>query len=125
MKELNDLFTGFARKILSQIIAENSGLYNYKFSIQLVSTNSSAKDVYIWFRKNDVDIPDSASRKTIVGNGVYDVAAWDITVSMQPNDYFQIMWAATDTTVSIAAPAATTFCPAIPSVLLTVSEIAL
>lgn len=111
--------------VASQIIAENSGLYNYKFSIQLVSTNSSAKDVYIWFRKNGVDIPDSASRKTITGNGVYDVVAWDITVSMQPNDYFEIMWAATDTTVSIAAPAATTFCPAIPSVLLTVSEIAL
>ena len=31
----------------------------------------------------------------------------------------------TDTTVSIVAPAATAFCPAIPSVLLTASEIAL
>lgn len=109
----------------SHIIAEVSGLYNYKFSIQFVSTNSSAKDVFVWFRRNGNDIPDSATRLTITGNGVYDVAAWDISVSMNTNDYFQIMWATTDTTVSIAAPAATTFCPAIPSVLLTVTEVAL
>lgn len=109
----------------SHIIAENSGLYNYKFSMQLVSTNSAAKEVWIWFRKNGVDIPNSATRKTIVGNTVYDVAAWDITVSMLPNDYFQIMWAVSDPAVSITAPPATAFCPAIPSVLLTISEIAL
>ena len=109
----------------SRVIADNSGLYNYKFSVQLISTNSSAKDVFIWFRKNGVDIADSATRKTIVGNGVYDVAAWDITVSMQPNDYFQIMWATTDTTVSITSPPATAFCPAIPSVILNVTEVAL
>jgi hypothetical protein len=109
----------------SHIIAENSGLYNFKFSIQLASTSASAKDVWIWFRKNGVDIPDSATRKTITGNNVYDVAAWDISPTMQPNDYFQIMWAVSDTGVRIVAPAATAFCPAIPSVLLTVSEIAL
>lgn len=109
----------------SQIIADNSGLYNYKFSIQLVSTNSSSKEVYIWFRKNGVDIQDSATRMTITGNGVYAVASWDVNVSMLPNDYFQIMWAATDTTVYIAAPAATAFAPAIPSVILNVTEVAL
>jgi hypothetical protein len=102
-----------------------SGLYNYKFSIQFVSTNSAAKDVWVWFRKNGVDIPDSATRITITGNGVYDVASWDISVSMNAEDYFQIMWAASDTSVSITAPPATAFCPAIPSVILTVTEVAL
>lgn len=109
----------------SRIIALESGLYNYKFSIQLVSTNSSSKEVYIWFRKNGIDIADSATRLTINGNKVYDVAAWDISVSMLPNDYFQIMWAVSDTTVHIAAPSATAFCPAIPSVILNVTEVAL
>lgn len=109
----------------SQIISEASGLFNYQFSMQFVSTNSAAKEVYIWFRKNGNDIPDSASRITITGNDVYSVAAWDITVSMNANDYFQIMWAVTNTAVHIAAPTATAFCPAIPSVLLTVSEVAL
>jgi hypothetical protein len=121
-----DVANGFRRDTdTSKIIAEVSGLYNYKFSIQLVSSNSSAKDVYIWFRKNGVDISDSATRKTITGNMVYDIAAWDITVSMNVNDYFQIMWAVTDTTISITAPSATAFCPAIPSVILNITEAAL
>lgn len=109
----------------SQIISEASGLFNYQFSMQFVSTNSAAKEVYIWFRKNGNDIPDSASRITITGNNVYSVAAWDITVSMNANDYFQIMWAVSNTSVHISAPAATAFCPSVPSVLLTVSEVAL
>lgn len=121
-----DVTNGFSRGVdTSQIIAANSGLYNFKFSIQLVSTNSAAKDVWIWFRKNGVDIPDSNTRKTIVGNMVYDVVSWDISLSMLPNDYFQIMWAVSDVAATITAPPATTFAPAIPSVLLTVSEIAL
>jgi hypothetical protein len=121
-----DVANGHRRGVdTSHIIAEVSGLYNYKFSIQFVSTNSSAKDVYIWFRKNGNDIPNSASRITITGNGVYSVAAWDISVSMDANDYFQIMWAATSTAVHIAAPTSTEFCPAIPSVILTVTEVAL
>jgi hypothetical protein len=109
----------------SRIISEVSGLYNYQFSIQLVSNSSNAKDVWIWFRKNGVDIPDSATRITITGNNVYDVAAWNITVSMDAEDYFQIMWAVSNTGIRIDAPPATAFCPAIPSVLLTVVEVAL
>ena len=110
---------------ITRVTALVSGRYNYKFSVQLVSTNSSAKDVWIWFRKNGIDIPDSATRKTIVGNSVYDVASWDITVGMNENDYFQIMWAVSDTSVSIPAPAATAFAPAIPSVILNITEAAL
>ena len=121
-----DVANGHSRGVnTSHIISTASGLFNYKFSIQFVSTNSSAKDVYIWFRKNGEDIPNSASRITINGNDVYSVAAWDITVSMDANDYFQIMWAATNTAVHIAAPTATAFCPAIPSVILTITEVAL
>lgn len=109
----------------SQIIAENSGLYNYQFSIQFVSTNAAAKDVWIWVRKNGVDVTDSATRKTIVGNNVYSVASWNFVISMAANDYFQLMWATSDTSASIVAPPATAFSPAIPSVLLSVTEAAL
>ena len=110
---------------ITRVTALVSGRYNYKFSIQLVSDSSAAKDVWIWFRKNGIDIPDSATRKTITGNGVYDVAAWDITVSMAENDYFQIMWAVSNIGATIPAPAATAFAPAIPSVILNITEAAL
>ncbi len=110
---------------ITRVTALVSGRYNYKFRIQVVSTNSAAKEVWLWFRKNGTDIVDSATRKTIVGNSVYDVASWDFTVSMNDNDYLQIMWAVSDTALSIPAPAATTFAPATPSVVLNITEAAL
>lgn len=109
----------------SRIVASTSGLYNYQFSLQFVSTNAAAKDVYVWARKNGSDIPNSATRISVTGNGVYFVASWNFVISLNANDYFQLMWATTDTSVSITAPAATSFCPAIPSALLTVTTVAL
>lgn len=42
---------------------------------------------------------------------------------MQINDYFELMWATDSIDVKIVAPPATAFCPDIPSVLLTVTQI--
>lgn len=109
----------------SKVVASNSGLYNYQFSLQLSSSNSSKKDVYIWARKNGDDIPNSSTRITIVGNDEYKVAAWNFVISMNANDYFELMWATTDITAKIDAPSATGFSPAIPSVILSVTEAAL
>ena len=109
----------------SRIVSSESGLYNYQFSLQFVSSNASAKDVYVWARKNGTDVPNSATRLSVTGNGVYFVAAWNFVLSLNKNDYFQLMWATSDTAVSVTAPAATAFCPAIPSALLTVTSVAL
>lgn len=120
-----DIANGHSIANQSRVVAANSGLYNYQFSLQLVSTNSSAKEVYIWARKNGIDIPNSSTRISISGNGIYTVAAWNFIVSMNANDYFELMWATTDVTARIDAPPATTFCPATQSVILTVTEAAL
>ena len=41
------------------------------------------------------------------------------------NDYFELMWATSDISVSIVAPTSTSFAPEIPGVILTVTESAL
>lgn len=120
-----DIANGHSISNTTRVVAANSGLYNYQFSLQLSSSSSSQKQVYIWARKNGVDIPNSATRKTLSGNGYFDVAAWNFVVSMNANDYFQLMWAVDDVTAKIDAPPATAFCPAVPSVILTVTEAAL
>lgn len=109
----------------TRIVAANSGLYNYQFSIQFVSSNASSKDVWIWVRKDGVDVPHSATRISVTGNGVYFVAAWNFVLSMAANQYFELMWAVSDTSVSISAPTATAFAPETPGVILTVTEAAL
>lgn len=109
---------------VTKVIVQQSGLYNFQFSTQFVSTNSSAKDVYIWARKNGNNIPNSTTRMSVVGNDVYFVAAWNFIVSMNANDSFQLTWATTDISASITAPPATAFAPATPSTLLSVTQVA-
>jgi hypothetical protein len=108
---------------LGRIYTDNAGLYSFDFRLQLTSTNSSQKSIYIWARKNGIDIPKSNSKVTISGNGVELVPSWSFSVSMQAGDYFELMYAATDTSVSIDAPAATNFAPSTPSATLRVSQI--
>jgi hypothetical protein len=108
---------------LSRIYTDYSGLYSFDFRLQLTSTNSSQKSIYIWARKNGVDIPKSNSKVTISGNGVELVPSWSFSVSMQAGDYFELMYASSSTGVSIDAPAATSFAPSTPSATLRVSQI--
>lgn len=129
-----DFALGFSRgSPTSRIIAPASGLYNFQFSAQLTSSNASAKTVWIWPRKNGTDIPNSNSEVSLSANGEDMVVAWNWVVSMSANDYFEIMYASSDTAVSIAAHAAetgsngtATFArPAVPSVILTVTQVQL
>lgn len=110
--------------IRTNIVTEISGLYDFQFSVQFISTNASSKEVYLWPRKNNTDIPNSASRLTITGNNTSFVAAWNFVISMNQNDKFQLMWATSDPSVSIISPSSTAFTPAIPSVILTVNQVA-
>jgi len=127
-----DFALGFSRgSPTSRIIAPASGLYNFQFSAQLTSSNASAKTVWIWPRKNGTDIPNSNGEVSLSANDQDLVVAWNWVVSMSANDYFEIMYASSDTAVSIAAHAAETGAngtatfarPAVPSVILTVTEI--
>lgn len=120
-----DIASGFRVSANTRIVAENSGLYNYQFSMQILSTNSSGKDMYVWPRKNGVNIPNSTTKKTVTGNQIADVLAWNFVISMNANDYFELVWATTDITVRLDAPTEIGFAPDIPSIILTVSEIAL
>ena len=109
------------------IVAAISGLYNYQFSLQFSSTTNQTRDIWIWPRKDNVDIPNSATRISITDSTTYVVAAWNFIVSMQANNDFQLMWAASQgsNTISITAFSATAFCPAIPSVILSVTQASL
>lgn len=107
----------------TEIVANTTGVYNYQFSMQLTSTSAALHNAYIWIRKNSVDIPNTATILSFSQNKQYAVAAWNFFVDMNAGDHVHLMWAVDDTRISIAAPAATAFCPAVPSVILTVSAI--
>lgn len=108
----------------SRIYVSKAGAYNFQFSLQLQSTSgASSKEVYIWARLNGdaTTVTDSATKITIDGNNKHYVAAWNFVLKLNAGDYFELMWATTNTTVQILADPATAFCPAIPSVIMTVT----
>ena len=127
-----DFANGFSRgSPTSRIVAAHSGLYNFQFSVQLSSGSSSAKKVWIWPRVNGVDVPNSNSEVSISANGEAQVASWNWALSLNANNYFEIMYAVDDTNVQLPAIAATTGAngtatfarPAVPSIILTVTQV--
>lgn len=127
-----DFANGFSRgSPTSRIVASQSGLYNFQFSAQLTSSSSSAKKIWIWPRVNGTDVPNSNSEVTIDANGAAMVVAWNWALSLNANDYFEIMYAVDDTNIQIVASAAQTGAtgtasfarPAVPSIILTVTEV--
>lgn len=107
----------------SRIYVDNTANYNIQFSLQLTSTNASVKDVFIWLRVDGVDVPDSATDITLSGSNASTVAAWNFVINLSAGSYFELVWAADDTHVSIRSAAATGFCPSIPGAILTVTSL--
>ena len=105
----------------SRVYVDRPGSYNFQFSAQFVSTNASTKTVYVWADINGAAVPQSGTKLTMKGSGEAYLAAWNFVLRMNTGDYFRLMWATSDTNVSLLAEAATAFSPAIPSVILTVS----
>ena len=103
----------------SRITFKNRGTYNVQFSAQLDQTSGASHNIYIWLRKNGVDVPNSSSIVAVQGTTAELVAAWNFIISVLGGDYVQIMWAVSDTRVQIVAAPANAFSPAIPSVIAT------
>ena len=52
----------------SRVYVVRDGVYNFQFSAQLDHTSGGNVNFYIWFRKNGVDIPTSASKMVLGGS---------------------------------------------------------
>lgn len=106
----------------SRVYVDRPGVYNFQFSAQLNQSSSSAHDVYIWADINGSSVANSATKVTLVGNNAAAVAAWNFVLNMNANDYFRLMWSTSNTACEISAAAAVAPVPAIPSVILTVTD---
>lgn len=122
-----DYSEGISVTNTSRIKVDYSGLYNLQFSAQFTNTDSAEQDISIWFRKNGSDVANSNSEFTInKKHGSLDgrlICALNFFIALAKDDYVEIMWSATNTTVSLQQiPAQTSPTrPATPSVIATLS----
>lgn len=106
----------------SRLTVSADGVYNFQFSCQLDKTSATAKSVYIWPRINDVNVTNSATEVTLGGSNAATVAAWNFVYNLSANSYFELMWSAEDTDCIMPASAAVAPVPAIPAIIMTVTN---
>ena len=108
----------------SQITLQNVGVYNIQFSAQLVDTSFGDSTIRIWLKKNGTNVPNTATKIFLPSNEEL-VAAWNwIVPATSPNDYYVIAWQTTDNDAHILYEPASGNYPAIPSIILTVTQVA-
>jgi len=123
-----DFSNGVTLSNSSRLNVANAGLYNLQFSIQFKNTTNDGHDVDVWFRKNGTNIANSNSRfhppaRKSAGDPSHMIAALNFFVDMAANDYVEIMWRTTSTSVSIEHFDTSTSPtrPAVPSVITTMN----
>lgn len=106
----------------SRVYVDRPSVYNFQFSLQLNKSSATAKHVFLWYRLNGNDATNSATKVTLQGSSAAAVAAWNFVLSMNAGDYFELVWSTDDTGCVIQADVASSPVPAIPSVILTVTD---
>ena len=126
--DTTDFNNGVTLSNSSRLNVAQAGIYNIQFSVQLTNTTNAPQDVDIWFRKNGTNIDKSNSRfgfaaRKSPSDPFHIVAAMNLFVSLDTNDYVELMWRPTDVGVAIEhyAASSTPTRPVIPSVIATVT----
>jgi hypothetical protein len=101
-----DYSNGFSRGTpTSRIVAANTGTYNIQWSGQFQNTHNADEDVTIWLRVNGVDVAGSAGYISVPsshgGEPGHIIAGWNYILPLTAGQYFEFVWRATSTLVSL------------------------
>ena len=107
----------------SRIVFAKAGKYRIEFTAQLSSESASAKTFWFWPRINGTDVTGSTMRITVHDNLEAKTIARTGMFQVNAGDYLEAMWAVDDLDTSLQTYAAETFCPAVPSVTLTITSV--
>jgi hypothetical protein len=106
----------------SRVYVDTEGIYNFQTSIQLDSTVSTAQEFYLWFRKNGVDVTNSASQVRTQGNNAEIFVALNFFFNLKAGDYVELMFSVSNLGVQLLASGPVAPHPGIPSIILTVAN---
>jgi len=114
-----DIVNGVTRELTSHIKFANAGIYNFEFSLQFVSDNTSIHDVQFWIKKNGTDIAKTNSYVAVTSkHGTVPgktLSACNFFISVAAGDYVQLYWTSPVTNVYLATLPATVGPPTIPA----------
>ena len=101
-----------------------TGVYNIQFSAQLEKNTGTNSTVFIWLYKNGSNVTSSNTEVSLDGgSGDRVVAAWNfLDVASNIGDYYEIRWTASHTNTFLSTDPSPTYGPAIPSVIITITQ---
>jgi hypothetical protein len=94
----------------NKIQVSNPGIYNLQWSGQFVNTDTQLHDASIWLRQGNgggasTDVVGSTGFISIANShgGVpgHSIIGWNYFISMQPEDYIQLLWSTDSAQVSL------------------------
>ena len=90
----NDFLNGCTNDGTDGIHVEQSGIYNYQFSVQLKNTDTQIHSAWIWLRINNVDVAGTGSKFDVIAKhgGVdgYVIAACNFYVQLNASDTIEM-----------------------------------
>lgn len=113
----------------SRVMFDADGLTTITFSIQFTNPSAADDDVYVWLRKNGVDVPYTASAATVPKKHGSADGSVVMTVNFHetygPGDYLELYWLTVngDSKITTIPASVSPARPASPGVVLTVSQI--
>ena len=113
----------------SRAYVENTGIYNIQFSAQFDRFSSSGiKVLSIWLKKDGNNVPNSCT-DIVVSGGASEgavVAAWNFVYPIEAGHYVELAWSTPDHNIGISSFTTRTspIRPAVPSIILTVTQVA-
>lgn len=107
----------------TMVTVEKEGVYNIQFSAQLDKTDSGTDLADIWLAIQGEPVEWSNTQISVVGNNGKYVAAWNWVVPLDAGQHFQIYWQSEDANMRIVTRAINGSIPAVPSLILTVTQV--
>jgi hypothetical protein len=109
------------------LVIGQAGVYDIETSIQFDKSGGGVTTADFWFRKNGVDIPDSASQITIQGNNNETLGNVSILESFAAGDKLEVVIASADNTLAATFFQSTVTTPytrpAVPSIITNIKKL--
>lgn len=122
--EVTDISVGVTVNANTQITVANAGVYDLQFSSQIHHRGGggNGEQVDIWLAMNGNPVAMSATR-LIVPNGRYTVAAWNFMVQLNAGDFLELIYMTNNSNIVIEEVPASDPVPAVPSTIVTVTQV--
>lgn len=106
----------------SRIYTAATGTFRFDYSIQMDNNSGGSQNANIWIAKNGTAVPRSASTITLASNAK-QLPFVSYTLDLNAGDYLEVIFNATDTNVRALAAVAAAPVPAIPSIIVNLTQV--